>query len=107
MLNHTPGPWKCYNAKGNSGRILKKWRVDSPGGPICTVEEQPKAFSTMDTAVLIASAPELLEALQEAEKVIRWAVQVSKGRVKAEVVGGWQYHADKVHAVIDKAEKGA
>ena len=52
---------------------------------------------------LFASAPELLEALKEAEGVIRWAVQESEGRVKSEIVGGWLYHADKARSAIAKA----
>jgi len=50
------------------------------------------------------AAPELLEALREAERVIRWAAQEAQGRVKTEIVGGWKYHADKVRSAIAKAE---
>ena len=55
---------------------------------------------------LLYAAPDLLAALEEAERVIRWAVQESAGRVKAEIVGGWKHHADKARAAIEKAKKG-
>jgi hypothetical protein len=54
-------------------------------------------------AELYAAAPELLAALAEAEKVIRWAAQEADGRVKAEIVGGWIHHANRVRAAIEKA----
>lgn len=38
----------------------------------------------------------LLTALKEAETVIRWAAQEAAGRVKAEIVGGWLHHANRV-----------
>lgn len=49
------------------------------------------------------TVPELLEALGEAESVIRYAAQESVGRVKAEIVGGWLHHANKARAAIAKA----
>lgn len=55
-------------------------------------------------AYLFAAAPKLLEALKMAERVIRHAAQESTGRVKAEVVGGWIYHADQTRAAIAAAE---
>lgn len=45
---------------------------------------------------------DLLTALEEAERVIRWAAQEAAGRVKAEIVGGWIHHADKARAAIAK-----
>lgn len=48
---------------------------------------------------------DLLEALREAERVIRWAAQESEGRVKKEMVGGWRYHADKIRETIAKATR--
>lgn len=50
-------------------------------------------------------APELLEALRDAEKTLRWAAQRATHRVSAEVVEGWLYHADKAHDVIAKADQ--
>ena len=49
------------------------------------------------------AAPELLEALAESERALRWAVQEATGRVKAEIVGGWAHHADRARAAIAKA----
>jgi len=42
----------------------------------------------------------LLSALQDAEKCLRWAAQEAKGKVKAEIVGGWSHHADKAGIAI-------
>ncbi len=55
-------------------------------------------------APLFVAAPDMLEALKEAENCLRWAAQESVGRVDKEKVGGWLHHADKVRAVIAKAE---
>ena len=54
-------------------------------------------------APLVASAPELLAALLQAELVIRHAAQEGAGRIKKEIVGGWLYHANQVRAAIAKA----
>jgi len=74
--------------------------VNYADGPSC------RKGITLDNAVmpLMAAAPELLAALQDAEKTLRWAAQRSAGRVAAEVVGGWLYHADNARAAIAKAE---
>ena len=48
----------------------------------------------------------LLAELKQAELVIRHAAQEANGRVKAELVGGWVYHANKIQAAIAAAEKG-
>ena len=53
------------------------------------------------------SHDKLLAELKQAELVIRHAAQEAKGRVKAELVGGWSYHANKIKAAIAEAEKGA
>ena len=54
-------------------------------------------------ARLFAAAPVMLDALREAERVIRWAAQESSGRVKREIVGGWVHHANKARAAISAA----
>jgi len=56
------------------------------------------------SAHLLANAPEMLDALEEAANVLIWAAQEAKGRVKAEIVGGWIYHSNKVREVIAKAK---
>ena len=60
-------------------------------------------YDGKEHAQLIASAPELLEACIQAEKVLRWAAQESQGRVKSEIVGGWLHHADEIRGSINKA----
>jgi hypothetical protein len=59
-----------------------------------------------DDALAMAAGPELLEALRESERVIRWAVQRSAGRVRADVVGGWMHQAERASAAIAKAYGG-
>jgi hypothetical protein len=51
---------------------------------------------------LIASAPALRESLEEAERIIRWAAQEARGRVKAELVGGWLHHANKIRETLNQ-----
>ena len=46
---------------------------------------------------------ELVDMLEEAERVIRHAAQEAKGRVKEELIGGWIHHADKIQALVKKA----
>lgn len=47
-----------------------------------------------------AETPDLMVLLKEAEATLRWAVQEAKGKVKAEIVGGWLHHADKIQKAI-------
>lgn len=54
-------------------------------------------------ARLIAAAPELLSELKQAEAVIRYAIQESRGRVAKEIVGGWSHHADRIAALLKSA----
>ena len=46
----------------------------------------------------------LLDALREAEKVIIYAAQESRGRVKAEIVNGWIHHSTLIAAAISDAK---
>lgn len=50
-----------------------------------------------------AAAPDLVEQLKWTENALRWAAQEARGRVKAEIVGGWLHHADKARAAIAEA----
>ena len=68
-----------------------------------TSGERVATVFSEEAATLFKAAPELLEALKEAEAVIRYAAQESAGRVKAEIVGGWLHHANKALAAIVKA----
>jgi hypothetical protein len=111
MSKHTPGPWTAK--RGSNETLGYPWEVMGPDGKtICDIllDHNDEAVTGEDleraeaNARLIAAAPALLEALREAERVIRWAAQESAGRVKAEIIGGWLYHADKCRAAIAQAE---
>ena len=111
---HTPGPW------GWAG--VTQIATGKGSYVVATVGEEKRVCSlsreTQGTAALIADAPILLarckeleaenkrlrEALEEAENTIRWAAQESRGRVKAEIVGGWVHHADTARAALAAAE---
>jgi hypothetical protein len=68
--------------------------------PICSAFCNGRKAGLAEQEAMISN---LKKALSEAETVIRHAVQESTGRVKAEIVGGWLYHANKVRAAIAKA----
>ena len=80
---------------GEDGAYHIVGEINSCGG----TEEECKAL-----AVLLTAAPDMLEALAEAERVIRWAAQESAGRVRSEIVMGWLHHAAKINNAIAKAE---
>ena len=67
---HTPGPWIAYNSDGNSGRILKHWRIRGAcvrnDPPFAVIDSKGKLSPEYEyaNAQLIASAPEMLDALQ-------------------------------------------
>lgn len=106
---HTPGPWA----------VQGQWAVETPRGTmLAECIEAPRIGiigawvgygeeGRTDNARLAAAAPDLLAELQEAERVIRWAVQESRGRVKAEIVGGWLHHANRIRTAIANAAPSA
>lgn len=99
---HTPGPWR--QAKG-TGPLGLSYQVHDVAGHLVAKTFHPREDRIADAnARLIAASPLLLEALREAERVIRHAAQEAAGRVKSEIVGGWLYHADKTRAAIAAAE---
>ncbi|WP_127812463.1 hypothetical protein [Bordetella avium] len=59
---HTPGPWKCQLAKSGSGRL----QVSGPRGEQIAILWRSSKETTEANARLIAAAPDLLEALEEA-----------------------------------------
>ncbi len=66
-MKHTPGPWKVksdYNVFSGGGRLVANSGGHS--GSVCPEEihEENKA-----NAILIAAAPDLLEALENLERV--------------------------------------
>jgi hypothetical protein len=99
---HTSGPWQSQGltvfADGHGASTFKI--VAEVNGNLGNWSDPLPVAN----ARLIASAPELLEALRECERVIRWAAQRSVGRVRADVVGGWLHQAEKANAAIAKAE---
>ncbi len=66
MTNFTPGPWETNDlGKGNAVIVQP---VDTSLPPICFVDRQPNVF---DNANLIAAAPEMYEALNDAQEELR------------------------------------
>lgn len=72
---HTPGPWTCDSIHPDNGRT----QIGSPKDFICELYtygiysnggEQPTESEQQANARLIAAAPELLEALKEAQKLL-------------------------------------
>ena len=77
MQTHTPGPWTTYNSHGST--ILRNWRIgesnSTPGVTkiVATVATEHSGRSPEEqyaNAQLIAAAPELLDALEQAMKGI-------------------------------------
>ena len=70
---HSPGPWIAYNSDGNSGRILKHWRIRGAcvrnDPPFAVIDSKGKLSPEYEyaNALLIAAAPDLLDALEEIE----------------------------------------
>jgi len=108
----TPGEWRCAGSLvlTNAGRHIALVLHDLLEHKATYTASDHDRFGAqtlqehIDNGRLISAAPDLLEALREAETVIRWAAQESAGRVKAEIVGGWIHHADNARAAIAKAE---
>ena len=77
---HTPGPWRIRELIGDDGRIEHQIATmadsDGFGKPIATVNYLDSE-SRSANAALIADAPELLAALEDAEFLLRKAAQVS------------------------------
>jgi hypothetical protein len=107
-MTHSPGPWEA-----------KTWS-DSDDIPIYAADRNIVANVCADlelddeacpgvvqenNAQLISNAPALLAELQQAELVIRDAVQKAAGLVKAKIVGGWEYHADRCREVINNSTR--
>lgn len=127
---HSPLPWRVYGSchvlpvAGDKFQHVAHIGLDDPHAPRPVVahvlrrDETVKTFKQAhepDTeqaanAALIVRAVNsydaLVEALEEAERVIRFAVQESRGKVRAEIVGGWAHHANKARAALAKAKGG-
>ena len=100
MTAHTPGPWTVTYEDG--------WTVKTEDGVVVAKTDHASAR-------LIAAAPELLEALEQAEKRLRvyheWADRefvASRGTpVLREIRSGARSDADDARAAIAKAKGGA
>ena len=64
MSNHTPGPWEAVVQAGNSKGTI--WcSVETPEGDLIPVKaHDPLVWIRIEDALLIAAAPEMLEALE-------------------------------------------
>lgn len=108
-MAHTQGQWEVLPGKDatgdetlcirGNGEFIATMDVVSIDGAPYRLPDNGEA-----NARLIAAAPELLAECEEAERALRWAAQEAKGKVRAEVVGGWLHRADRVKAAIAKAK---
>lgn len=106
-MSHSNGRWYV---EGHYVKVLKPEREFlNEGAPetICEMQSSVSPEETQANQRLITVSPEMLTELQQAEKVIRHAAQESVRRVKAEIVGGWIYHANKIRDLIARAKGGA
>ena len=72
MSGHTPGPWKAYEKSATADTDHGYWHIDA--GPGFRNDATREGFGLAgrirpEDARLIASAPELLEALKETVRV--------------------------------------
>ena len=107
QTKYTPGPWDFETT--DEGTTDQRTRVYGAGilvadlfPPVCQ-EETPMVAAN---ARLIAAAPELLAALGECERALRWAAQEAQGRVRAEIVVGWLHHAQSARALLARLDGG-
>lgn len=100
---HTPGPWKAESAKDYaSGRHDdKRWTVHANGMPLIAIVDQYRGQAQAN-ARLIASAPELLAALERvAEDLEYFASEVPPSKDECGAM------AKAARAAIAKAKGGA
>lgn len=102
---HTPGPWYVTDPNEGSG-LLPSWEIcndefDNPSGdddaPVLHVVVE---YGTKEDAHLIAAAPEMMEALEDAKRVIELIYPSSGYSDVPEVT------LEKISAVLDKARGG-
>lgn len=92
-MKYTPGPWEIHGANyhneiliGQEGRKHSSGKVVHVGWDICGYEsEEWKA-----NAKLIASAPEMLEALESAVKFIRNCPELNDDERKPKGLEHWE-----------------
>ena len=100
-MKHTPGPWEVKKIKINRNKTVTN--VEGEGDPIC------KVFGPEDlepNAKLIAAAPELLEALEDAALTIN-ALFDDLHELTSDIDGECVYNTnetlDKINNAIRKA----
>ena len=72
-MSHTPGPWKAWEYPPYQFDPRETWTIsDSDGNDICTAEDMSSAEEAGANARLIAAAPELLVAAQNAVHALRY-----------------------------------
>ena len=93
---HAEGPWMIHANRDGTIRLT----VD--------VDEFERIVACVNgcDGLNPAAYRDVVAALDEAERVIRFAAQESQGRVKAEIVGGWIHHADLARSAIARATGG-
>ncbi len=102
---HTPGPWTYHLGRGSNPRL----HIQTMGGYqiASTPEINPHRMAAEENAgreanaALIAAAPELLAALQGAEKAIVKALPFCPPDDEAHFVGEW---LEEIRAAIQKAQ---
>lgn len=92
MSEHTPGPWNETEYDNHGNGSYYEWLTIGPKGCIIAKVEGGKKLSEQDyaNARLIAKAPELLEALEEAAEKLDWAMKSMKR-------SGWNFESDDPH----------
>ncbi len=71
MSKHTPGPWKWLDVQNYKGYAKAEELFGTNGTNILEVQEYC-FYARREDMVLIAAAPELLEACEAAFKVLDW-----------------------------------
>lgn len=104
-VKHTPGPWEAnFSFPGRDG-IGDVWQIDADGHAVCTTQFC-YAPNTEANALLIAAAPDLLEALEAvlntsgARPSGYHAIEYSKAVAQAENA------IIKARATSDRPDKG-
>ncbi len=92
-MKHTPGPWTygdwITGKHGDSGNSVwvEVWNIEADGSkglPFIACKHHDQVAN----ARLIAAAPELLEALQEAKAALEWCVEQGGGPACEHESGG-------------------
>lgn len=75
---NTPAPWECVDSMSVRGPYFMGDTV-SPGYLVAALPTSTPPDERRANALLIASAPELLEALQKCQTVLEWVVEQAGG----------------------------